>query len=181
MRSVNAGALPYGTYSTSDYSAVLGQEYDFPDADNISSVYTVNSNAMRRCILVKNGSGGTLSPGQALKFVATYFRQRVQKATTGGAIRCFVPYTINGSKTNTIPDAAYFWAVIEGPTYAVTDGAAITEGDLVEVGTTTGAIKTDATVPAANKNYRGGTAMLAAAAQGTGATVYCRINARGTA
>lgn len=173
------GAIPYGTYSTSTtYSTVAGDVATFPDEDldtSVSTTVTRHSETNRRCILVKNGSGGTLSPGHALKWVATYFGTQVQKATNGAPIAGYVPYTINGSKSTTIPDGAYFWMVVEGPSYALTDGDAITELDQLEASATAGTVKTDATVPAANKAYRGGSAMLAASAKGTGPDVYVRV------
>jgi hypothetical protein len=177
---MTANAFKFGTYSSdAGYANLVGQIGYFKDADNVAGVVTVNSQRSRRCVLVKNGSGTTIAAGSCLKFVAAKYGTQVQIATNGAAIRCFAPYTVSGSTATTIPDGAYFWAVVKGPTYAATDAAAIAEGDMVEVGVASGQIKTNATALAANKSVVGGTAMLAAAAKGTGAQVYAYIDANG--
>lgn len=156
----------------------LGQTYDGLDEDYSLSGMIRNSPASRTLQFVKNGSGGTITAGMALKWVSGFFGKQVQKATNGAPICGYAPAYVNGSQTATIANGAYFKMVVAGPTTVQTDGNAINEGDIVEAGGTAGQVKTDATVPAANKAYRGGRALAAAAALGTGTQRYVRIDAR---
>ncbi len=171
--SALARCLPFGNYDTgSGYANCVGQDAPGADFDSV-----LNSNAFRRYRFVKNSSGSTLAAAFALKWKAGKVGQEVDLPSNGDAICGYTPYLVNGAVTNTIPDGAYFWMIEDGPTTVATDGAAISEGDLVEVGSTAGKIKTAATALAANSSVRGGRAMEAAAARGTGAQVYVRINA----
>ncbi len=176
--SAQFAPFPVDQYSTADYSSVVGMEIEAPDEDALTpgATPTINSNAKRKIRLVQNGSGGTFTGGDTLAYVATHYRTQVQKSANGAAIRGAVPYTIFGSKTQTIPNLAYFWMIVKGPTKVKTDGNAITEGDLLETGATNGCVKTDATALAANKSVLGGTAMASAAARGTGAQVYVQVD-----
>ena len=174
-------SLRYGQYddTVNGQADVLGQNgIEVPDQDAVGADVVFNSKRTRRCTLVQNGSGTTLAPGVGVKWVAGYYGTKVQLATTGAPIAGYTPYTIDGSLTKTIPNGAYFLMVENNsgsPTKVKTDGAAISAGDLLEIGTTSGMLKTDATAPAANKDYRGGQAVAAAAAQGTGSQVYVSI------
>ena len=169
--------MPQGQYDTGDWSEVLGWRGEAPDVDVVGAETVRNSAGVRRVILVQNASGGTLVGGQALKFTADNFGKKVQKSANGSSIECFAPYTVDGQTDNTIPNLAYILAVYAGPTKALTDGAAITEGDILEASGTAGTVKTNVTVPAASKDTGNAVAMDDAAAQGTGDPVYVSIMA----
>lgn len=173
-------AIRIGEYDTGTGLAdVVGQrDIETPDQDIVGADLVFNSKLTRKCAVVYNGSGGTLPAGAALKWVTGYYGTRVQKATNGAPICGYVPYTINGSTSATVPNAAYFLMIHAGPTAVQTDGDSLSEGDIVEAGGTAGQIKTEATAPAANKHYSGGYTLAAAAAQGTGDQVFVRIMAQ---
>lgn len=167
-------ALPQGEYDTgSGYSSMVGSVSTGKDYDSV-----LNSNAERKLMLVQNKSGGALTAARGLRFKSGYYGLGVEHATNGDSLAGFSPYLVQGSVTATIPDGAYFQMVVAGPTTVATDGSAISEKDLIEIGSTAGTIKRSATVPATNTEVRGGRAMAAVAARGTGSQKYVRINAK---
>ena len=142
--SMSSTPFPFDSYDTSDWSAQLTQKGHGPDTDSISGTVTVNkANGRRRYVLVYNNSGGTLPAGCALKFSATYFGSYVVKATSGSRIVGFVPPTILGSASNTIPAASYFWMIVEGYASVLKSTANVTEGDQIETAATAGQIKSN--------------------------------------
>ena len=171
--SASARNMPFGSYDAgTGYADCVGQQTIGSDFDVV-----LNSNIDRRYRFVKNSSGGVLNSARGLKWKAGKFGKEVDLPANGAPIVGYTPYYIEGAIANTIPNNAYFWMVEEGPVTVATDGASIAEGDLVEIGTVSGCVKTAAAALAANSSVRGGRAMAAAAARGTGAQVYVRVNA----
>lgn len=182
---MTTGAAPFGqgeyvaNQTDSPYLKMLGVRYLADDVDGTASGQPqVNSGAKRELMLVQNGSVA-LFAGEALNFVAGQWMKQVQAAPITTAIRGYAPYSILGNQTNTIPALAFFLMVINGPCYAVTDGTAINENDIVAVGAASGKIKTDTAGYSANVGPRGGSCMVAVVAKGTHPVdLYCRINAK---
>lgn len=145
----NAPFTQWTYFSASDsahgapYDLLLGTYYTGNDQDLVSTTYTLNSALQRQLIMVKNGSGTTITPGMALNWVSGYWGQRVQACPAGSPIRCFAPGYVNGSASTAIPDGAYFLAIKAGPSTILSDGTAIAINDGVTVGGTSGQVKTD--------------------------------------
>lgn len=146
MTGSNAG-LAYGDYSTNaGFANNLGQRALFDDVDMVATVLTKNTNGLRDCVFVKNGSGSAISAGMALVWVTSYWGTQVKAAptgTTGTRIRCFAPSYVRGSTSTTIPDGAYFWAIKDGYTSPLSDGTAIAIDDKLVVGATAGQVRAD--------------------------------------
>lgn len=142
MQPGPASLLQLGQYSTNAAVAdMLGDEKMFPDVTLATGQSGVqNSQSMRSCVLVYNTSGVVLPAGAPLKFVTGYHRKRVQLATAGAAIHCYAPPFVAGSTSGSIPNNSYFYAVVEGPTQALSDGSVITSGSKLTVGDTTGRV-----------------------------------------
>lgn len=128
------------TGQTTAYQNLCGQVTEFPDVDVIAGVTTVNSDFMRRVILVQNTSGTTIAAGAALNWVSGNWGTQVQACPVGQIARCFAPGYINGSTANTIPSNAFFYAVYTGPTLALTSGLSISVYDALLVGATAGQV-----------------------------------------
>lgn len=144
LGSSSVVGFPYDKYTTDDWSAQLTQKGHGPDTDNIAGTVTVNKpNGRRRYVLVYNNSGGTLPAGCALMFSATFHGSKVVKCTSGSRICGFVPPVIDGSVSNTIAAASYFWMVVEGYTSVLKSTANVTETDQIEPAATAGQIKSN--------------------------------------
>lgn len=157
---VSVTPFAYDTYSTDDWSAQLGQVGRGPDTDSVAGTVTANSaNGKRTYVLVYNNSGGTLAAGQALKFYAAFFGTKVDKSSVGVSLAGFAPPVINGSTSNTIPAASYFWMVREGFTSVLKTTAAVLEGDQLETSATAGQVKSNSGTGA--MDIQGGTFIAA--------------------
>ena len=129
--------------NTAPYDNQLGEKCTVLDVDISSGLATINSDTMRRTVLVKNASGGNLSPGTALNWVSGQWGTGVQACPAGSAVRCFVPSYVRGSTSTVIPNNAYFYAVYEGYMSVLSDGTAIAVNDALVVGGTSGQVRTD--------------------------------------
>lgn len=126
--------------NTAPYDNQLGERCSVLDTDISAGLATINSDTIRRTVLVKNGSGGTLSPGAALNWVTGFWGIQVQNCPVGSAIRCFVPSYVRGSISTTIPNGAYFYAVTEGYMSPLSDGSAIAVDQAIGVVGTAGRV-----------------------------------------
>lgn len=125
------------------YDRLLGQFYDLMDQTITPSGSSVNSQRLRRCVFVKNGSGSSITPGMGLNFMSGQFGKNVQACPAGSPIRCFAPAYVRGLTTTVIPDGAYFLAVMGGPTSPLSDGTAISIGDQLVIGAASGRVRTN--------------------------------------
>lgn len=139
-----------GVTSSNDVTGKIGTIREFVDKSPITGI--VNSNAIVKCVAVKNTSGGALTPGTVVKFQATDLIGSVDGAAVVDSVRVgvvdeYLPAA--GVAANDV-----FWVVIEGPTTAVSSGA-ISQAAFVSIAT--GA----AVASVANKTF--GFALAAAA------------------
>lgn len=137
----------YITYTDSahmaPYVTLCGQLYTGNDVDYPVGPPVTNTVWQRTYIFLQNTSGSPISPGVAINFVASTFGVQGQVCPTNGAIRAYAPGWVNGNQTNTIPNNAFFLAVVEGPTTMISDGSAIALGDGLVVGGTAGQMRTN--------------------------------------
>lgn len=119
-------------------STMYGREADGDDFSGMGTYQDArNSEMPRRLVLVLNNAGTTLAKGQALKWSTGYYGSKVEKATDGSRICGYV----DGQRPTTIASGAAFYMVKRGPCTVLSDGTAITEGDFVTSGGTTGQVK----------------------------------------
>lgn len=125
------------------YVGLCGTQYTGNDVDYGVGSPVTNTPVQRTSIFVQNTSGSPISPGVGLNFVASTFMTQVQVCPANNAIRCYAPGYVNGNQTNTIPNNAFFLAVVKGPTTMISDGSAIALGDNLVVGGTSGQMRTN--------------------------------------
>ena len=154
-------AFPINTYETdAGLSAYLGMPRDFADADRSRQFAPHTTEHLVKGVLVQNTGGVALSPGQALRWVAGGFGTKVQKAANGSPVVGFVPGNIQTAAT--IPDQAFFWMIVRGPTNVLCDTSAILEGSQLEASAATvGSVRLESTVPAANTRVTAATSFIA--------------------
>lgn len=92
----------------------LGRERLLDDRNYTRASQEYISGEQVRCILVKNGSTGTLQGGTAVKESS---QNVVVQAGASDAIFGFVPDGVN------VPSGHVFWCIVEGPAKITTSGA----------------------------------------------------------
>lgn len=148
MSTRNLSDIPLGkTYfqgTTPDITsgsaiAAEGASRTFPnlDPDSTYPVQKLRDGSTIRAVMVRNGSGGTLVPGDAVTWLADYHGRRIGAkvtATQGRAAGIVDPYR---TVSETIAANDLFWLIVEGdcecnlPTAGSSGG--IAQGDLVVV------------------------------------------------
>lgn len=140
------GQTFYGTSNTidtSDYGesvALEGRMHTFQDMDPTmdGQVQPLLSQMAVTAIIVRNVSGKTLIPGNAVTFQSAYFGRRVDgyARTTGAAVAGIVDDWLNSS--NGVRNGDLFWLIVRGPVLARVSkatadyaGNSIAEGDLL--------------------------------------------------
>lgn len=105
---------PMGSYNIVSDDSALGQRGDFPDKDFTSrDMMNIYSGNRVHAIFVKNSLGGVIYGGKGYTFKSGKLGTEVD-ALSGANLVCHGiadPYVVG-----TIPDGAYFWLIIKGPT-----------------------------------------------------------------
>lgn len=119
-------SFPRG-YSWSTFnSALLGQRAWHDDIATLGDNY-LHSQEKVLMQLVKNESGGTLTPGEGFTWKASYWGSRVGAASGDGVL---VHGVVDHLHSGTVAANAMFWAAIYGPHKLVHDGnSTIDQGD----------------------------------------------------
>lgn len=118
-----------GVTTTDQGVQIVGSARSFLDTQPNG---TVNSNALLKCIAVRNTSGGALLPGQVVKGKTTALLSEVDgnadvDSPIVGVVDEYLPAA--GVANNDI-----FWLVVNGPTTANSSGT-VNQGAFVSVGT----------------------------------------------
>lgn len=110
----------------------VGKVKEFPDV-NFSASSTVKprlTNMKVKCRLVKNTSGGALTPGTTVLYETGYWGTQVDSAGGAGRVHGIVDEYLPSAG---VPANEYFWIVIHGPCKARMEGSAsVAEKDPVK-------------------------------------------------
>lgn len=121
------------------------------DGSMLSSGLVESASANRvKAVLVRNSSGSALSPGQAVLWDANYIGRRVSGYAASGIQSRFAG-VVDPSLKSDVAAGDLFWLIVGGPTKIKTVASslsAISAGDLVSIGDSSGRINKASTVPA---------------------------------
>lgn len=103
------------------------------------------------CRLVQNNSGGALLPGRGVQFKSTGADGYGQSigGYSGAGEKCdgVLDHTVPAAG---VPDGKWFWMIVKGPAYVVTDGAnALSRNDILKTAAS-GKFTKDTATPATN-------------------------------
>ena len=119
-----------GTYNAIDDANSLGQIGMFQDQDQTDILQPlINSGTPIYAILVKNSKGGTLSPGTGVTFKSGKIGKEVD-ALSGANTIC--DGIVDPFVVGTVPDAAFFWLIIQGPTSVKVAAGGVTQNAEVQ-------------------------------------------------
>lgn len=118
MYASNEVPLGRGEYSTDGgLDHLIGIEKEFPDDDYSSTEMRKPKRSQKtvKCRLVKNDSGGTLTPKNCVKWSTTAgeFNKYIGAVCGDGDPPAGV---VDEYVVSTVPDGALFWIVTDGPT-----------------------------------------------------------------
>ena len=145
------GKTAFAGLSASDFSAddlthLEGQVLYLPDIDPSGDGKSRRTNNDVTVKVVRNGSGGTLSPGAAVQYADGYYGTRV--TTCAAAIGNQCAGIVDDHVSGTVADNDLFYIVVNGPVKAnITTGATshtgsnIVQGEAVWVADAAGTIE----------------------------------------
>jgi len=120
-----------GSYNITDDANALGQVGMFQDMDQFTdaSAPVLKSGTPTYALLVKNSTGGTLSPGTGVTFKTALIGKEVGALSGANAICDGI---VDPDVVGTVPDAAYFWLIIQGPTRVKVAAGGVTQNAEVQ-------------------------------------------------